>query len=318
MTVLPKVETIPVTSPIEDIFRILNRDGVIVLSGYANDEEVDALNAKAVAHFERCEQEGRAQDSFYKNGGRATHTTAAYDLVGSCPEEVSNILQHKVWHQVMEKYLSHESWDWRGEEKVTRKTSYWLHTTIGYKVSPGANNQTLHRDLNSAGIQRTGPESLINGMSTFIAGTKVTARNGGTHVCPGSHLWPQERAPRQEDSVAVEMEKGSLAIWFSSIFHGAGANVEDPSSPDAVRIIYGLFAISDNFRQGETTFFSCDPETFKKMPPSTLRLLGLLAGRTGGGRYKGRNPIETWPATQGYNGGSWKNGYSFGDDNAFI
>ena len=58
-------------------------------------------------------------------------------------------------------------------------------------------------------------------MSTFVAGTNVTARNGGTHVAPGSHLWPQDRAPKQEDTVAVEMKKGDLAIWFSNIFHGA-------------------------------------------------------------------------------------------------
>ncbi|ORY25460.1 hypothetical protein BCR39DRAFT_287932 [Naematelia encephala] len=301
----PKVETVPATTPIEEILKIIHRDGVIVISDFVPEDEVDRLNAKAVSHFERAEKEGRAQDSFYKNGGRATHTTAAYDLIGSCPEEVTKILQRKAWHQIMEEFLTHKSWDWRGEEKVYRQTGYWLHTTIGYKVSPGANNQALHRDLNSAGIQRTGPESLVNGISTFIAGTNVTAKNGGTHVCPGSHLWPQDRAPKQEDSVAVEMKKGSLAIWLSNIFHGAGENTEDPSNPDAVRIIYGFFAITDNFRQGEATAFSCKPEVFKKMPPEILRLLGLYAGKTGGGRFMGRNPVDTWEPLKGYSGGEW-------------
>jgi len=35
---------------------------------------------------------------------------------------------------------------------------------------------------------------------------------------------------------------GSLAIWLGQIFHGAGPNVCDPGDPDALRIIYGLFA----------------------------------------------------------------------------
>jgi hypothetical protein len=39
---------------------------------------------------------------------------------------------------------------------------------------------------------------------------------------------------------------GSLAIWLGQIFHGAGPNVCDPGDPDALRIIYGLFACVSN------------------------------------------------------------------------
>ncbi|KAK8866201.1 hypothetical protein IAR55_001352 [Kwoniella newhampshirensis] len=301
----PVVQTIPATADIKEILEILHRDGVIVLSDFCPEEEVDALNAKAKIHFERCEAEGRAADSFHGSKGRATHTTAAYGLLGSAPEELCKIMQRKVWHQVMEEFLTHESWDWGGDEKVYRKTGYWLHTNIGYKVSPGANNQRLHRDLNSAAIQRTGPESLVNGVSTFVAGCDVTPRNGGTHVAPGSHLWPQDRMPTQEDTVAVSMKKGSMAIWLSNIFHGAGANTCEPDEPNAVRTIYGLFCISDNFRQGESTAWICEPEVLKKMPPEVLRLLGMYAGRTGGGRFIGREPVQTWGPLKDYNGGEW-------------
>lgn len=73
-----------------------------------------------------------------------------------------------------------------------------------------------------------GIQLITTAVSTFVAGVDVTAENGGTHVIPGmcrclshvdkselnfaegSHLWPQERAPRQEDTVAVEMKKGEL------------------------------------------------------------------------------------------------------------
>nr|XP_031858187.1 uncharacterized protein CI109_006429 [Kwoniella shandongensis]KAA5525259.1 hypothetical protein CI109_006429 [Kwoniella shandongensis] len=300
-----KFVTLPATAPVKDILEVLHRDGVIVLSDYCSEDEVDQWNAKAEHHFAKAENAGRDKDSFFK-GFRASHTTAAYDLIGSCPEEVSKILQRKVWHQVMEEFLAHEMWDWLGEEKVTRKSGYWLHTSIGYKVGPGAGLQVLHRDINSTAIQRTGPESWVNGVSTFVAGCDVTADNGGTHVAPGSHLWPQDRAPKQEDCVAVEMKKGSLAIWLSSIFHGAGANILDPSHPDAFRTIYGFFACSDNFRQGEITALACKPEDFMKMPPEVLRLLGFYKGRTGGGALAGRDPIETWSGLQGYNGGEWK------------
>jgi ectoine hydroxylase-related dioxygenase (phytanoyl-CoA dioxygenase family) len=39
------------------------------------------------------------------------------------------------------------------------------------------------------------------------------------------------------------MKKGSLAIWLGDIFHGAGANTCQPGDKDAVRLIYGLFAV---------------------------------------------------------------------------
>ena len=41
------------------------------------------------------------------------------------------------------------------------------------------------------------------------------------------------------------------------------------------------------------------------MPPTVLKVLGLYAGGTGGGRFIGRDPVETWPAMKGYSGGEW-------------
>lgn len=119
----PIVQTVPASTPVEEIIKIIRQDGVIVVSDFVRShplspsdqtrsncfasilngsadilclsqiplDEVDALNAKAKVHFERTEAEGRAADSFYKSGGRASNTTAAYDLLGSCPEEVSKL-----------------------------------------------------------------------------------------------------------------------------------------------------------------------------------------------------------------------------------
>ncbi len=55
----------------------------------------------------------------------------------------------------------------------------------------------------------------------FVAGTNVTARNGGTNIIPGSHLWPLDRIPRPEEAVAAELNKGDGVFWLSTIFHGA-------------------------------------------------------------------------------------------------
>lgn len=65
-----------------------------------------------------------------------------------------------------------------GDRKHTRKSGVQLHTSIAYRVRPGAENQVLHRDHGSCNIQRTGPTQQTNMISTFVAGTKVTIQNG--------------------------------------------------------------------------------------------------------------------------------------------
>lgn len=61
----------------------------------------------------------------------------------------------------------------------------------------------------------------------------------------------------------------------------------------------------DNFRQQDNTALYFEPEVLKKMTPKTLRLLGYYKGRTGGGGYLGRDPVDQWEPLQGYTGGEW-------------
>lgn len=61
----------------------------------------------------------------------------------------------------------------------------------------------------------------LRSVSGFVAGTNVTERNGGTHLIPGSHLWPADRFPKREETVAAEMKKGDGAFWLSTTFHSA-------------------------------------------------------------------------------------------------
>ena len=55
----------------------------------------------------------------------------------------------------------------------------------------------------------------------MVAGTNITARNGGTNIIPGSHLWPSDRSPKREEAAAAEMKKGDGAFWLSTVFHSA-------------------------------------------------------------------------------------------------
>ena len=52
----------------------------------------------------------------------------------------------------------------------------------------------------------------------------MTEEGGATRVVPDSHL--QRRHPtddeRRSDTVAIEVEKGGLAVWDGSVWHGTG------------------------------------------------------------------------------------------------
>ena len=103
----PSVQTVPADAPLEQILSILHEDGVVVLSdfvsgGYrtaqgdlqmATEEEVDALNAKAVPQFGRQEDEGLVDHKI--KGFRASNTTVFYDLIGRVPEDTCKLYAGK-------------------------------------------------------------------------------------------------------------------------------------------------------------------------------------------------------------------------------
>ncbi|EXJ81777.1 hypothetical protein A1O1_07842 [Capronia coronata CBS 617.96] len=187
----------------------------------------------------------------------------------------------------MEHFLVRETWDWLSDEKRVRKGSYWLQACNGYRVRPGATAQYLHRyapspcSLAEALLKKDFAERYsdsinsdsVNLVGGFVAGTDVTARNGGTNIIPGSHLWPIDRIPRPEEAVAAQLKKGDGVFWLSTIFHGAGANVCQPGEPDAERMMYGYFGTIDTLRQPDLQILSVPPEVVLKMPEIVLRMV---------------------------------------------
>ncbi|OQV01283.1 hypothetical protein CLAIMM_06666 [Cladophialophora immunda] len=219
----PVIRKVHVTAPIEEICKVLREDGVVVVENYAPQGFVDALNAEAYPVFEKVRQIGNPKHVAQgKKNFRPANTDVILGLAGKVPTASIKLLQHPVWHGVMEHFLVRETWDWLGDEKRVRKGSYWLQACNGYRVRPGATAQYLHRDSALASTQREiGLDKNPIGVGGFVAGTNVTARNGGTNIIPGSHLWPLDRIPRPEEAVAAELKKGDGVFWLSTVFHGA-------------------------------------------------------------------------------------------------
>ncbi len=89
-------------------------------------------------------------------------------------------------------------------------------------ILPGEAAQPIHADDQLIPLPKPHVPTVCN---TMWALTDFTEANGATRVVPGSHLAdhsPDYGAPY--DSVAAEMERGSVLVWHGSLWHGGGAN----------------------------------------------------------------------------------------------
>lgn len=89
-------------------------------------------------------------------------------------------------------------------------------------IGPEETAQPVHADDQLIPIPKPHPPVVCN---TMWAITDFTEANGATRVVPGSHLAdasPDFGAPY--DTVAAEMERGSVLVWHGSLWHGGGAN----------------------------------------------------------------------------------------------
>jgi ectoine hydroxylase-related dioxygenase (phytanoyl-CoA dioxygenase family) len=81
----------------------------------------------------------------------------------------------------------------------------------------------------------------LNGRETavgvFVAGVKTHKANGATRFIPGSHLWGNERQPKEEECVYAELEAGDAFFMLASCYHGGSAN----TTKDEWRLVYGTF-----------------------------------------------------------------------------
>jgi hypothetical protein len=98
---------------------------------------------------------------------------------------------------------------------------YLITTTQAIQILPGENPQPLHYDDAFCNVPR--PRQAFS-VATIWAIDDFTPENGGTIIYPKSHLWG-DRVPSVEDEhFALTMEKGSVAVFLGTLWHGGGPN----------------------------------------------------------------------------------------------
>ncbi len=191
-------------------------------------------------------------------------------------------------------------------------------------VGPNETPQPVHRDqwLYGSFPFPPGYEAIIQSMWAL---TPFTEENGATRYVPQSHRIPEQTkiirqgnrtrtdhlmnsAPETvrfhfEDTLPLEMDAGSVALWSGQLYHGGGAN-----KTNEARWGLNIGYTRGWIRQEENQYLSADPETFKDLDDDFARLIGWARSGYGQG-YVGdmRDPLDVARGREGHQG--------FGDPN---
>ena len=259
------IEHLPADSPSEKASEFLERDGCVVIDGLMDRDTLEQVSREVSPHLEAAP---KGTDEFDGFKTRRTGT-----LVARSPKSREVIMNRTVL-DVTARALAHAS-------------TFQLHCTQVISVGPGSIPQLIHRDQWAFDMFPF-PPGFDSTMATMWALTDFREENGATRVVPGSHKLQDKLTFTQADSVAAEMDAGSVLLYTGSLYHGAGAN---STEQDRVGLIvhYSLGWL----RQEENQYLCIPDEVLQELPEDLLRLMGYAKGSYSLGFVDaGRDPIS--------------------------
>jgi ectoine hydroxylase-related dioxygenase (phytanoyl-CoA dioxygenase family) len=268
-----------VTDPIDEVVATLREEGAVIVEDLLDPDTLARLNAEVDPYIERASPEREflnpVIDWFF--GNRTRHVTA---VAARSRTFASEVLCHPTLLGVCDAILGPSC------------ARYQLNLAHVLDRGPGAEPQLLHRDeLVWIHMPRPHPELQI---ASVIALVDFTAENGATRVAPGSHRWPYDRVPRDDEIVAAAMPAGSAVIYLGTTVHGAGGNTTAGEWRRGMHLSYVLGWL----RTEENHYLSTPPAVARTLPRRAQELLGYAAhdALADAGGYLGtldlRDPIE--------------------------
>lgn len=240
----------PRDAPLNDIEQCLRDYGCAIIDRLVEPQMMDQIRAE-LEPFMKVTPFGN--DSIL---GKRTKRTGA--LVARSPT-ARKLIMDPVVLAVTQQFLSHAS-------------SFRIHCTQVIALHPGSQAQTLHQD-EVAWDMYPFPESYDVQCNTLWAMTEYTEAMGATRVIPGSHRAGRSLEFTIEQSVAAEMDKGSVLLYDGKIYHGSGHN-RSPRVRCALNLTYAVGWV----RQEENQYLSCPLHIAQELPEDLLRLMGYDCG----------------------------------------
>lgn len=248
------------------IIERLNEDGAVIVHGLLEPTAIDHLRGRlepllAAAPF------GNAF------GGRTTRRLTG--LITAVPECHDLILNEAILGAA-KTYL--KPWS----ERLI------LYLTQAIELHPGQSRQAVHRDRLGWGPHL--PREVEPQFTVIWAITDFTAANGATRLVPGSHHWPDERRPQEDEFVQATMPAGSAIVYNGSVLHGGGEN-----RSDGTRLGLFLGYCLSWLRSEENQYLSCPPAVAQTLPLELQQLAGYTMSDYGLGYFGGADGAMMGP-----------------------
>ena len=243
-----KIETVDVTASRDDIDAILKRDGCVIVRDAMDRATVDRLLGELSPYLAKkpC---GNGEFLGY-------HTKRLHSLFTKAPT-VGEFVTHDKVLEVMDLTLG----PWCD--------SFQLNSNSITAIGPDETPQPLHRD--DLLYPSAHPSERNMCATSFWALTDFTEENGATRIIPGSHLWDDERVPRDDETIGAVMPKGSFCCFVGSTYHGGGRNTTSDQWRIAMFAGYALGWL----RQEQNWYLSLTADQVRAMPEKLARLLGF-------------------------------------------
>ena len=174
-------------------------DGYTVIEGLMSDDLRHRIRNELEPYLQ--------QEKMGRNNFEGEHSERVYALLAKSPS-MAEIIEHPTIIGLLDALLPN---------------NYLLSAALAINVHPGETPQPFHIDDGAGGLNLPRPRQAF-GISTIWAFDDFTEDNGATEVVPGSHHWPSEREPKEEEIVKVIMPAGSVVVFLGTLLHRGGAN----------------------------------------------------------------------------------------------
>lgn len=225
--------------------------GCLIVTGIAEPAERRRLRTELARYLERAGvEEGNDPEAFLPGCTRR--------IIGLVRR--SEVVRDWVMHAMPRRLCDHFL-------QPNCDARYQLHLTAALEIGPGARRQLLHREEDTLPYFPLPRPNLV--LATMWAVSDFTADNGATLLVPGSHRWPKERRPREEEIAIAAMDAGSVLVWLGGTLHGAGANVSDDWRYGVI-LTYSVGWV----RQEENQALAVPDQVARELPKDLLDMIG--------------------------------------------
>lgn len=272
-----EIERIPFGSPAQEVARIVQRDGGVILTGALTREVVDAINQDIDAQF------GALPQGNFGDGDR----NFLADFFGRKTKRLTHCLKYS--KTLRETFLNRDEIpEYLAATMPGPIGAHTMYSSHAIEIHPGETAQDLHRD--GSGLMETlcieGPAGANIQVNFLLALTEVTEEMGATRVIPGSNHWEDFKAPgSQEETIPATMNPGDVLMISGKVLHGGGANL----TKDRPRRVLST-AFSPGIILGEEAWpYAIPLDEARTYPPRIQAYLGFRSIS-----YKGEQPGFLW------------------------